>query len=73
MAEAMLQPRVYGGRPELLPWCCMARWLDPTPNPIPNPHPNPNQVGEVNPDFKVVTFANTSCDQVYIRPIGDYG
>ena len=31
------------------------------------------KIGEVNPDFRIVTFANSSCDQVYIRPIGDYG
>ena len=30
------------------------------------------KIGEVNPDFRIVTFANSSCDQVYIRPIGDY-
>ena len=43
------------------------RPLTPTPTPSPTPNPNPNH------DFKVVTFTDTSCDQVYIRPIGDYG
>jgi cytidine deaminase len=31
------------------------------------------KVGEVNPEFKIVNFADTSCDQVYIRTVGDYG
>ena len=30
------------------------------------------KIGEVNPDFKVVTFADSSCEHVYITPIGDY-
>ena len=31
------------------------------------------KIGEVNPDFKVLTFTNSSCEKVYITPIGDYG
>ena len=30
------------------------------------------KIGEVNPDFKVVTFTDSSCEHVYITPIGDY-
>jgi len=30
------------------------------------------KIGEVNPDFRVLTFTNTDCDKVYITPIGDY-
>jgi cytidine deaminase len=30
-------------------------------------------IAEVNPDFKVLTFTSTSCEKVFITPIGDYG
>lgn len=31
------------------------------------------KISEVNPDFKVLTFTSTSCEKVFITPIGDYG
>lgn len=31
------------------------------------------KIAEVNPDFKVLTFTSTSCEKVFITPIGDYG
>ena len=31
------------------------------------------KISEVNPDFKVLTFTSTDCEQVYVTPIGDYG
>jgi len=31
------------------------------------------KISEVNPDFKVLTFTSTSCEKVFVTPIGDYG
>ena len=31
------------------------------------------KISEVNPDFKVLTFTTTSCEKIFITPIGDYG
>ena len=31
------------------------------------------KISEVNPDFKVLTFTTTSCEKVFVTPIGDYG
>ena len=30
------------------------------------------KISEVNPDFKVLTFTATNCEQVFVTPIGDY-
>ena len=31
------------------------------------------KISEVNPDFSVLTFTSTSCEKVFVTPIGDYG
>ena len=31
------------------------------------------KISEVNPDFKVLTFTSTSCEKVFVTPIGEYG
>ena len=31
------------------------------------------KISEVNPDFKVLTFTSTSCEKIFVTPIGDYG
>ena len=30
------------------------------------------KISEVNPDFRVLNFTSTSCEKVFITPIGDY-
>ena len=31
------------------------------------------KISEVNPDFRVLNFTSTSCEKVFVTPIGDYG